>query len=64
MAVLLSPATFGALSLRYRLVMGPMIRSRADPTGNATGLTVEFDPRSLHLQGAAGRTRYPVTEAS
>ena len=64
MADLLSPATFGALSLRNRLVMAPMTRSRADPAGNATGLTVEFEPRSLYLQGAAGYTDYPVTEAS
>jgi len=42
MAGLLSPATFGALSLRNRLVMAPMTRSRADPDGGATELMVEY----------------------
>lgn len=42
MADLLSPATFGALSLRNRLVMAPMTRSRADADGGATELMVEY----------------------
>ena len=42
MADLLSPATFGDLSLRNRLVMAPMTRSRADPDGGATELMVEY----------------------
>ena len=42
MAGLLSPATFGALSLRNRLVMAPMTRSRADADGGATELMVEY----------------------
>ena len=42
MADLLSPAGFGALSLRNRLVMAPMTRSRADADGGATELMVEY----------------------
>ena len=42
MADLLSPAAFGALSLRNRLVMAPMTRSRADADGGATELMVEY----------------------